>query len=354
MPHLSDHRQNNFNILRLVAASAVIFSHAYEITGQEHDVFKTWIGYSGGWIAVSAFFSISGMLIYKSIVRSGSVRDYMIARCLRIFPGLWAMLFLSVMFLGIFFSSLPPTIFFSDLQVSEYFLGNSVLYLPRYFLPGVFEMNNIEAVNGSLWTLRFEFTCYLITLLLFLIGAYRNERTFLTFAAIYLLVYFGYVGYSVWQGNLQSLLYDGSDIDKLHRLFFAFFVGILMGRYVEHFRPGLWLVLLSLALCYLTFETALFLSSLMLFIGTTLFWLAFIQGSWLEPFRTMPDYSYGIYIYAFPIQQIVAQVAPHASPMANSVISLALTLPFAAASWHLIEKPALGLKARLSTKKAPG
>lgn len=351
MQKLSDPRENNFNILRLVAASAVIFSHAVDLTTGHHDFLAEKIGYSGGWIAVSAFFSISGMLIYKSIVRSRSVREYMTARSLRIFPGLWVMLILTTLFLGPAISTLSISEYFTSSQLPEYFFGNAILYVPRYFLPGVFESNPLTAVNGSLWTLRFEFTCYLITLLLFLIGAYRTETTFRIMCAIIVAGYLGYLGLGIVQGTLDQVLYDGSDIAKLHRMFFAFFVGIIVGHYIDQIRPKAWWVVLSGAATWISFGTPLFATALIIFIALAVFWFAFLQQGWLVPFRQMQDYSYGIYIYGFPVQQTTEHFLPGLSSLGNALLSLAVTLPFAAASWHFVEKPALGLKARLLTKR---
>lgn len=352
MSNLSDARENNFNILRLVAASAVIFSHATDITENEEDILAQLTGYSIGWVAVSAFFSISGMLIYLSVVRSQSVWDYVVARSLRIFPGLWVMLVVSLGILGLTIATIPPESFFRNPEVPQYILGNAILYVPQYLLPGLFETNPLPAVNGSLWTLRFEFTCYIITLLLFLVGAYRTQQQFLVMCVVVLVGYFSFLGLGALTGTLDTVLHDGSDFAKLHRLFFAFFLGIVMGRYVHRFRPKGWMVLASMAFCLVFFRTPLFVTTFVAMISMILFWLAFLQHPWLVPFRSMPDYSYGIYIYAFPVQQLVEHLMPEMGWFENALLSLLITLPFAALSWHVIEKPALSLKGRLSPKRA--
>lgn len=354
MVSLTDPRANNFNILRLVAASSVIFSHATDIADGRHDFFQDTIGYSGGWIAVSAFFSISGFLIYRSMVRSQSTRDFLISRSLRIFPGLIVMLILSTTIIGFTLTTLPADSFFARSEPYSYILGNSILYLPQYLLPGVFEDNPLTAVNGSLWTLRFEFTSYILTLLLFLIGAFRGPRAFLAMTVIMLVGYFAVLAFAGVTGRLDELLYDGSGVAKLHRLWFAFFLGILVGRYIDVFRPRAWMVLASGVAAVLLFDTALFLTALVVLITLALFWFAFLQGHWLEPFRRMEDYSYGIYIYAFPVSQAVEHYSPSLSPFTNAVLTFVATLPLAALSWHIIEKPALSLKHRLLMRRQAG
>lgn len=218
MAALSDPRQKNSNILRLIAASAVIFSHAADIGTGEHDVIYQWIGISGGSIAVCAFFSISGMLIYRSIIHSGSLRIYVIARSLRIFPGLWVMLLLTTLLLGPLVTELPAPDYFGHPQTPEYFYGNAVLYLPQYLLPEVFEGNPVAAVNAPLWTLRFEFTCYILTLVMFLVGAYPTETRFRAMTAVYLLGYVGLLPLFARQGSVVTQLPDGGDLAKRHGL----------------------------------------------------------------------------------------------------------------------------------------
>lgn len=283
------------------------------------------------------------------MMRSQSTRDFLISRSLRIFPGLLVMLIVTTVFLGLVFSSLPASGFFARPETYRYIIGNSVLYLPQYELPGVFESNPLRAVNGSLWTLRFEFTCYLLTLLLFLIGAFRSQRSFLIAIFVMLAGYFALLIVAGATGRLDSLLNDGSGLAKLHRLWFAFLLGIVVGRFVETFQIKFWMVLATGVAAVMLFETALFLTAFVLFITAFLFWFAFLQGRWLEPFRRMQDYSYGIYIYAFPISQAVEQVSPGLSPFSNAVVTFVATLPLAAMSWHWIEKPSLSLKSRLIT-----
>lgn len=296
---------------------------------------------------MTAFFSISGMLIYRSMAGRKSVSDYIVSRVLRIFPGLWAMLIISALILGIFFSTIQFRTWVADPSVYRYLAGNAILYVPQYHLPGVFEANPIpNVINGSLWTLRFEFTCYIAVLILFLLRAYRNERNFLIMCSAFVITYSGYLILTIFNGDLDALLYDGSDLAKLHRLSLAFFLGMLMGRYLDKFRPSAWMAALSAAAAWLLFGSPLFLTALTISIAIIVFWLAFLPWACLKPLRRMHDYSYGIYIYAFPVQQSVAEIAPSWSPFANAITSYAVTLPLAALSWYFVEKPALNMKTR--------
>ncbi|WP_460990640.1 acyltransferase family protein [Sinomonas soli] len=348
---VNDARANNFNVMRLIAASGVIFSHASDIALGRPDALAESMGYSGGWIAVTAFFAISGMLIYRSMVKSQSVRDYLIARSLRIFPGLWVMLIISVVILGLLFSSHLSDYFLSG-QVRDYLLGNGVLYRPEYFLPGLFENNALPGVvNGSLWTLRFEFTCYLAVLALFLLKGFQSERNFLIALSAYAVGYCAFLVVSGFQGNLEGALSDGSDMAKLHRLSLAFVLGMIAGRYSGRIRIRGWMVAVMALASWASFGTVVFSTLLIASVALAVFWAAFWQAPFLVPMRRMHDYSYGVYIYAFPVQQCVAHLLPGLTALGNAVVSLAFTLPLAAGSWYLVERPALRFRTSLATKR---
>lgn len=343
-------RENNLNLLRLLAASAVLFSHAFDFNGK-HDWFYRYFGYSGGWLAVSLFFSMSGYLIYNSIMNSRDVWSFAVARCLRIFPGLIVMLIVTTTILGLFASRMTTAAFFSSIQTWKYIIGNTVLYAPQYFLPGVFEGNIYKGVvNGSLWTLRFEFTCYILTLILFFSGFYETKRGFLLSAGVILLSYFSYIAYGAMIGKEDVVLFDGNSLSKLHRLYFAFFLGVLYAKWEKSIPIKLIAVVVIWIACFVLHDTVL--TSTLLIIATFLsaFWIAGLRGRMFTAARRIPDVSYGIYIYAFPIQQLLAQLFPHWSPLTNSSVGLALTIVPATLSWYLVEKPALRLKSVLSLR----
>lgn len=346
-----DVRENNINLLRLIAASSVIFSHAYDLLGH-HDPIMTMTGYSGGWVAVSVFFTLSGYLIYNSIYYGKNPKNYMMARCLRIFPALVVMLILSVFALGLFFSTSSYHEFFTSTETWRYLFGNMILYDPRYTLPGVFENNIVHfAVNGSLWTLRFEFTCYLITLALFLAGVYKQDRNFILFSIAFMAAYIAYNVIGTIKGTMSIVLYDGSTTAKFFRLYFAFFLGMVYARFARLVPLRLVLIPILVGICYLAYGTFFFPIMFMVFLAYITFYFAFFKHPWVSYVRDMPDISYGIYIYAFPIQQALIQFYPKATPLENSLVTLVLTVIPSTISWFLIEKPALDLKRVFSVRR---
>lgn len=349
---ISPHLDNNFNLLRLVAASSVIFSHAYDITSGLHDPLSAGIGYSAGWVAVSAFFSMSGYLIYKSALRTPSAADYMAARCLRILPGLWTMLIITTLALSSI-TALSLVDYLGTSETWEYIFGNAIMYMPRYELPGVFLGNPLAGViNGSLWTLRFEFTCYILVIALSVSGFFSRERWFRLFAVVTVAGYLAFIAHALLTNATQSALFDGNSAAKFHRLGLAFLLGMFFARYRDG-MPVSWAMLLGVYLAAaVLWPTPLFQPALIAAIAVTCFKIAFAPMPSLDWAKTMPDVSYGVYIYAFPVQQVFAYAFPQWSPLQNSLASLPATLLPAILSWYLVEKPALRLKGKFVFTRA--
>jgi len=309
---------NSFDILRVAAALAVIFHHTFPLNGRPP--FKL-LGADFGALGVGIFFVVSGYLVTASFRRSNGALAYFVRRSLRIWPGLVISLIFTAVVLGPLVTTLPAADYFSDPQTALYVVRNTLLYPVTYDLPGVFKSNPVDAVNGSLWTLRLEFTCYLGIALLGM-AKLLNARV-LALAAIGV-------------GALAVLLYvampalAGSPVMRLVKvgsLFgFLFLAGAFMA--VRGDRGLGWAAAASAGLLF-TPVWFLGLPAVALWVG-------------LRPTRRLPaDFSYGLYIYAFPIQQVLAG---HGA--LGFWLSLACTLPLAAASWFLVERPALGLKPR--------
>src|SRR5438309_1837526 len=165
-------RQNNFDALRLVAAAAVVFSHSFLIAEgtQDHEPLIWLTGNQSilGLVGVFVFFAISGFLVTQSLEQTGDAWRFLAKRALRIFPGLFVATALSAFVLAPIVSTVWPAAFLSTSAPWKYVLGNTLLDQTVHELPGVMFVNNplgLE-INGSLWTLRLEFTMYLMVLVL--------------------------------------------------------------------------------------------------------------------------------------------------------------------------------------------
>lgn len=348
-----DGKENNFTLLRFVAAGLVIVSHGIELPTavRSRDWAHQVTGFTLSWYAVGAFFIISGYLVLGSWDRQPSLLAFARNRFLRIWPGLLVMLLVTVPVLGLLFSTLPPQRFFTHLQTVGYFLGALSVVRVQYFLPGVFEANPLPAVNGSLWTLRFEVLCYAVLGILGAAGLARGKlRSILLATLLLALVVIGtIIGSSAFRGSTHGMLYE------LSRLGLCF----ALGAAFREFRDRIPLHVLGIAvlgcLAALATGTALYMPLACIALAYTVFWVAFVPDTpALRRVRDWPDYSYGLYIWAFPIQQVIVAYEPlRGQPAVIILLSFLMTLPFAALSWHMVEKPALRLKSSTAPRTMP-
>lgn len=337
--------ENNFNLLRVLAAGLVIVSHGIELpTGLAvRDWAHNLTGFAFSWYAVSMFFAISGYLVLGSWERQPSLVAFGRNRVLRIWPGLLVMLVFSVGALGVLFSTLPLASFFTSPQTASYFFGSLSVFLVKYDLPGLFRNNPLPTVNGSLWTLRFEVLCYSVLALLGTLGLMcRKARSPVVLGLIAVsvaIVLAVPIAFGAKRSFAVSALYE------LGRLGLAFWLGAAVYHFRERVPLSLAGVALLASVAGFALGTSAYVPAASLALAYATFWIALVpNGRALRTIRSLPDYSYGLYIYAFPVQQALVQLMPQASLTAIVLLSFAVTLPFAALSWHLVEKPALGLK----------
>ena len=348
---IASRSENNFNALRFAAASAVVLSHGYELPSglSQHDWAFAATGRALSWYAVNLFFFISGYLIFLSWERNPSPLSFFWARFLRLFPGLSVMLVLTVLILGIGFSALSFSQYILDTQTFRYLLGCLSIIFVRYELPGVFSSNPLNAVNGSLWTLRYEVFCYVCVAVIGMTGRFKSLQRRRIFLGGGLLITSTTLFYLDTRGIAQlngkiAMAYE------LARLAMCFLLGGLY-RELEGKLPLKLVAVLGLALlAMLAARTPLFVPIANVATAYAAVWFAFVpNGKWIRWTRVAPDYSYGIYIYAFPIQQALIASLPDASIVALLFPAFGITFVVAASSWHLVEKPALAHKHLLST-----
>lgn len=340
-----DGRDNNFNLIRFLAASAVLVSHSFALsTGTSAS--EPWgrlLGITPGSTAVEIFFLTSGFLVTASLVRRRDVRSFALARVLRIYPGLIVAVSLTVLAVGLRFTSLPPSSFFTSAQTWIYWARTTTLVTNvAHLLPGAFEGNPWRfAVNSSLWTLPYELTMYAVLALAWVAVARMHktanglfERSIVTLAAVLMLTY---------------LMLIGIVTSSALRLSAMFFVGSAL--YVLRSRVPLngrvFAVVLAAVIASM-FEKKVFGYCYPVALPYLVFYIAYVPGGWVRSFNRFGDYSYGIYIYAWPVQQMTAALVHGVKPLEMFLLSFLGTCTLAVASWHLIEKPALAMKSDLA------
>jgi len=335
-PHAD--RLNNFDFLRILAASLVLFSHQFALTGSQDPVF---LGDSVGNIGVLIFFSISGFLVAQSWRNDPNWFRFVAKRLLRIWPGLALATLLAACVLGPLVSTRAVHAYFADALFPE-FLQNLKLMSIRYYLPGVFETNLYpKAVNGSLWTIPLEIRCYMVLSLLGLVGALKRRWIVLPLALAFAGYYF-------------FVLREPANYQYQFAVFFLYGVALDAFRETWQARPW-WLVGPVLAGALLLSLLGQDIAALALAVPALVATVGTASTPVLRRFGRFGDLSYGIYIYAFPVQQSFVWAGGAALPFAvGLVIVMAATAALAWLSWHAVEGPALSFKPRRRSKLDAG
>jgi len=336
-------RDNNFNLIRLSAALAVLVSHSFVLVSGHREAapLLTILGMHLGNIAVDIFFIISGFLVTGSLLSRQSTIEFVWARLLRIYPALIVMVLLSVFLLGLFFTTIPATSFLRSHETHVYMLQNMTLVSDvAYTLPGVFESLPMKKiVNGSLWTMPYEILLYMMLAILWLafglVGSFRLQALKSSVLLLAVVSFFAF---------FADHLVARSESD-FSRLFFMFFTGAAYYVLKERIVLSYWFFAFALAgLLASVIDKKIFFVVYILLLAYILFFLAYVPAGRIRNFSRIGDYSYGVYIYAFPVQQSIAAIIPGVSVIKMLVLSSTATLIIAALSWNLIEKHALRLK----------
>jgi len=338
---------NNFDLLRLLASLMVMLSHSYGMQGGgfESMLMLTHLE-SFASIAVYSFFLISGMLVSASFEASPSVTRFIAARATRIWPGVIVCSGLIAFVIGPIFTSLPVRQYLSTPEVFRWFAQNASLFgNVGGPLPGLFADHHAKLlVNSSVWTLPVELKCYVVVLLAGVAGLIGSRRGLLAFVVGVSLLF----AYVVVHPLHISFVQDFFVLPMGYSFYPAPF--FLLGMLLYGFRGK---VLLSGRLALVLFIGAIVLRYS--WSGTLFFYAAFAYGLlWfssaqiLLKLRPRHDYSYGIYLYGFVIQQIFSGFQPAMNNYLSLLFTMPITVVVAALSWHLVERPALALMRRRS------
>ncbi|MFM2357175.1 MAG: hypothetical protein RLZZ528_2911 [Pseudomonadota bacterium] len=339
-------RDNNLNLIRAVAAVAVLVSHAWPIAlgpGTDEPLERL-LGHSLGHLAVLVFFAASGYLIAASFAGRRSLSAFLLARAARLLPGLGVSVVLVALVLGPAVTSLPLPAYLTAAETWGFILRNVTLLKVQFTLPGVFDTNPYPSVEGSIWTLLYEVACYAGVVVVGLAGLLARRGA-------------GTVALALWLG--LTILHDVlgmatfHQLDQLMPLSQPFALGMLAFLWRHRLPVGTLPVLAAGAMAALSRGTVAYEFLLVLAVSWATLALAVAPSGLLRHYNRLGDYSYGLYIYAFPLQGLVIWLWGPMSPLQNIALALPLSLACAVPSWHLIERPALrAARARAATLRA--
>ncbi|MEO5971141.1 MAG: acyltransferase [Bdellovibrionia bacterium] len=335
-----------FDALRLILATLILFWHSFYVCYSENSstFHKSWahpIFHPLLKMILPMFFFLSGFLVSTSAFRLRSTLTFLLYRAFRIFPALLVEVFISAVFLGAIMT---------DFSIEEYYSHDSFyLYFKnivgnvQFFLPGVFRNHPISIVNANLWTLPAEFYCYAIMAGLMFTRIFFIRRLFLLVFSLGSAAVF-YMLLTSWTWGDAGIVFVRPPL-----LVCSFLLGVFCFIYSDKIRiakPLFCFSVLGLGFFdwkYTTILGVLCACYLCLCIG-------FVD---LRRFPLIKhgDYSYGIYLYGFPIEQAVW----HALPIAREwwvlfLIAFPVTLVFSIFSWRVVEQPFLKLKRHLNLK----
>ena len=336
-------RDNNYNLIRFVAAVLVLLSHCYPLVNGDDraEPLGRVTGTTLGTLAVSVFFITSGFLVTGSLVRRDNLLAFVWARALRIYPALIAAVLFCVFVVGLAFTNLPWSDYVSHRGTLRYLLVNSLmLRSPIHGLPGVFTENTYPgAVNGSLWTLPWELRMYfLLAVVGFSVGLRRIRRILIPLLAV--------AGTVIHQLDKCYGLIESTRWSVMFLFISYFFIGASLFLYRDKVAVNYRILCISLAVLVLSavINRVAFYLCFNALLPITILCLAYLPGGRVRKFNRFGDCSYGIYIYAFPIQQGVAALWPEASVLQMCLLAFPVTLALSIASWLVIEKRFLAMK----------
>lgn len=341
-PSLSGHA-NNFDVLRFLFASLVVFSHSYPL-GEGHELREPLRKLTGqttlGGLSVHCFFIISGFLIAASWERRKTVGQFLKKRVLRIYPG-----FIIANAVGVFL--VAP-------MAADSAIGNALVSLQQFAwdcmrLQGtqlsdtLFSQNHLHAVNGSIWSIAYEFWCYIGVIILGLMPLFHRRSFVLGLFVASLAVAFIFPTYHLeWFG--------GGILGKIfgYPFFWAlllpnYLAGVVAWRYRDKLVVSDRVAMMSAIALAVSIPVANSWSVMFPVCGAYLvLWAAFHPLFRLHGFSKYGDFSYGMYLYAFPIQQLLVM---HNSGSMNPYALFALAWPLSILagmlSWYVVERPFL-------------
>lgn len=341
LSYLLNKENNNIDLLRLCAALLVVWSHAPALFGLPAFWIPAPHGMYAGRLGVAVFFFLSGMLVCNSLVTKKNVWAFIWARFMRIYPAFFVMLIISVFFIGPLFSTLNTEQYFTSEGTWRFFFRNLILNI-QYHLPGVWEDRLNIGVNASTWTIPVEVGCYICLLFAF-VSCNKlkiNHWAFFTLAIVFSIIPIKWllpiigIGYTV---------VDQIDI-------FCFATGAILAVYKEKIILDKNLLGMVLLMCVLIWRC----ENVICYLYPVVVSLVLIYATSTKPLLELhlkKDISYGVYIWHWPICQILYTYLNNINVYIFFIIVVVISACIAYISAIFIEEPCIDLGRKLGTRK---
>ena len=348
-------RKDNFDLLRLLAASTVVVSHCYFLTGREasEPLYKASHLTDMGAFSVFIFFIISGYLIAGSWDSHKRAAAFLGKRLLRIMPALLVSVLMALFVLGPILTSKTQVEYFSN-PYTWLYLNNISLYNRIHTLPGVFATNFTPGIiNGTAWTLPYEFSMYLLLLLFGTLGWFNTHKRWIL-VLVFILGIIIQFNTHIWGTTFTSIEVFFINISVLIKNGTFFVAGMLYYVFKDKIIFDWKYCILAFVALIISFgQSDWFFPIMYLSLPYVILTVAYIPTSVGQLISKLGDFSYGIYIYGYPIQQILVSQMPHIKLLPMIAISLFLSVIAGALSWYTIEKTALTLKRYFKRDRYP-
>jgi peptidoglycan/LPS O-acetylase OafA/YrhL len=332
-------QKNNFNLIRFILASLVIFCHNIEfLDGNRNNELLTKLfgTLSFGEFSVSCFFILSGYLIVKSWDRNSDAKIFLANRVLRIYPGFIVASTISCFLIGPFAGN--PN-YFNQFNYANFFKNLLFLQIPD--VKNVFVNSNLAHVNGSLWSIKHEFICYMLVLFLGILSFIKNKKGWILF----FLILFSATSFAFYY-DLKNIT-DFLSLKFRMMLIFTFAIGgsyYLFGRPYLNKKPLYIVTGILMLICF--FNEDVVEVALAIFGGYLILSFAESTVPMLSNFNKLPDISYGIYLYGWPVSKMLIHLNPKISYLQLNIESFCFAVLFALFSWYIVEKPFISLKGK--------
>jgi peptidoglycan/LPS O-acetylase OafA/YrhL len=340
-----------FDTLRVVLSFSVILWHCFPLTQGSSDPIKETWGWALAYPIIPMFFALSGFLVTGSALRL-TLRNFALARGLRIVPALAVDTLVTILIIGPLFTTMPLSEFYSDPETHRYLLN--IVGEIHYELPGVFLDNPYpDVVNGSLWTIAPELGCYLAMGILIALGWAKNWRLTLLFTLLAFVIVVVAM-YSETIQNTPVIRRASMPGGKLIPFFLLGSLAYLLRHRIPLSLKGFWIAFAVIPVAALFGSRDWWENPFWVVLSAPFLTYLVIAFGMMKlpklPIFDRGDYSYGVYLYGFPIQQGIIAIFGTMAPLTLFVFTIPVVLLLAMFSWHVVEKPTLRLRKLLAKK----